>query len=227
VRRVGVARTISGMTSPYWPLIGLRLRTPDLELRWPAAADLDALAGLAAEGVHDPAVQPFAVAWTDVPPADLAHSVLQYHWSQWGSWKPLDWNLDLVADRDGTIVGAQGVGGQDFAVRREVSTGSWVGRRFQGQGIGTQMRAAVLHLAFEGLGAQAATSGAYEDNKASLAVSAKLGYCADGTERHTVRGQLALLHRLRLDQPAWQAHRSIPVQIEGLTPCLPSFGLGS
>jgi len=213
------------MTSPYWPLSGLRLRTPDLELRWPAPADLDALAGLAAEGVHDPAVQPFAVAWTDVPPADRARSVLQYHWSQWGSWQPSDWTLNLVADRDGTIVGSQGVTGRDFAVRREVSTGSWVGRRFQGQGIGTQMRAAVLHLAFEGLHAQAATSGAYEGNKASLAVSAKLGYAGDGTERHTVRGQLGLLHRLRLDQPAWQAHRSIPVQIEGLTLCLPDFGL--
>jgi RimJ/RimL family protein N-acetyltransferase len=224
---MGAACTISGMTSPYWPLTGLRLRTPDLELRWPALADLDVLAGLAAEGVHDPAVQPFAVAWTDAPPAGRARSVVQYHWSRWGSWQPSDWSLDLVADRAGTIVGSQQVAGRDFAVRREVSTGSWVGRRFQGQGIGTQMRAAVLQLAFEGLHAEAATSGAYDDNTASLAVSAKLGYAGDGTERHAVRGQLALLHRLRLDLPTWQAHRSIPVQIEGLSPCLPGFGLAS
>ena len=175
--------------------------------------------------MHDPAVQPFSVAWTDVPSAELARSVLQYYWSQWGSWRPADWTLDLVAERAGTIVGTQGIRGQDFAVRREVSTGSWVGQQFQGQGFGTQMRAAVLHLAFEGLGAQTATSGAYEDNEASLAVSARLGYTGDGTERHTVRGQLALLHRLRLDQEAWRAHRSISVQIEGLPPCLPSFGL--
>jgi hypothetical protein len=58
-------------------------------------------------------------------------------------------------------------------------------------------------------------------------VTAKLGYAGDGTERHAVRGQLALLHRLRLDLPTWQAHRSIPVQIEGLSPCLPGFGLAS
>jgi hypothetical protein len=25
--------------------------------------------------------------------------------------------------------------------------------------------------------------------------------------------------------PAWQAHRLFPVQIEGLAPCLPDFGL--
>ena len=213
------------MTSPYWPLSGLRVRTPDLELRWPSLADLDALGGLAAEGVHDAGVQPFTVPWTDAPPASRARSVLQYHWSQWGSWQPTDWTLDLVAVRAGTIVGSQGLSGADFAVRREVSTGSWVGRRFQGQGIGTQMRAAVLHLAFEGLGAQSATSGAYQDNRASLAVSRKLGYADDGIERHTVRGQLAVLRRLRLDRPAWQAHRLVPVQIEGLAPCLPDFGL--
>jgi hypothetical protein len=116
---MGAACTISGMTSPYWPLTGLRLRTPDLELRWPALADLDALAGLAAEGVHDPAVQPFAVAWTDAPPAERARSVVQYHWSRWGSWQPSDWSLDLVADRAGTIVGSQQVAGRDFAVRRD------------------------------------------------------------------------------------------------------------
>jgi hypothetical protein len=51
----------------------------------------------------------------------------------------------------GVVVGSQGIGGRDFAVLREVHTGSWLGLRYQGQGIGTQMRAAVLHLAFEGL----------------------------------------------------------------------------
>jgi hypothetical protein len=34
-----------------------------------------------------------------------------------------------------------------------------------------------------------------------------------------------VLRRLRLDRPAWQAHRRVPVQIEGLAPCLPDFGL--
>lgn len=71
---------------------------------------------------------------------------------------------------------------------REVHTGSWLGRRYQGQGIGTQMRAAVLHLALDGLGAQRAVSAAFEDNPASLGVSRKLGYRDDGIEWHVVRG---------------------------------------
>jgi RimJ/RimL family protein N-acetyltransferase len=141
------------MASSRWPLADLRLQTPELELRWPGLNDLDALAGLAAAGVHDPDVQPFMVAWTDASPEERARSTLQYHWSLWGSWKPRDWMLELAVIRDGVVAGSQGVGGRDFAMLREVHTGSWLGRRYQGQGIGTQMRAAVLHLAFDGLGA--------------------------------------------------------------------------
>jgi RimJ/RimL family protein N-acetyltransferase len=106
-----------------------------------------------------------------------------------------------------------------------VSTGSWVGRRHHGQGIGTEMRAAVLHLAFAGLQAEFATSGAFADNAASLAISRKLGYADDGVERFVVRGRPVLSRRLRLDRACWQAHRTIPVEISGLPACRSSFGL--
>ena len=87
------------------------------------------------------------------------------------------------------------------------------------------MRAAVLYLAFAGLDALYATSGAREDNAASLAVSRKHGYADDGIERHVIRGQAAVVRRLRLDRPPWEAHRRVPVEIEGLAPCLPHFGV--
>ncbi|MCM9077206.1 MULTISPECIES: GNAT family N-acetyltransferase [Streptomyces] len=209
----------------HWPLAGLRLTTPRLELRLPNLDDLAALASLAADGVHDPAVQPFTAAWTDAEPEQRARSVLQYHWSRWGEWRPEKWELNLVAVRDGTVVGTQGIGARDFSVRREVGTGSWLGRAYQRQRLGTEMRAAVLHLAFAGLGAQHAVSGAYADNAASLAVSRKLGYREDGIERHVVRSQPAVLHRLRLTAEQWQRHQLVPVKVEGLTQCLPCFGL--
>jgi len=215
------------MASSHWPLADLRLQTPDLVLRWPSLNDLHALADLAAAGVHDPEVQPFMVAWTDASPKERARSTLQYHWSCWGSWKPSDWTLELAVIRDDVVVGTQGVGAHDFAVLREVHTGSWLGRRHQGQGIGTQMRAAVLALAFDGLGARWATSAAFEDNPASLGVSRKLGYRDDGIEWHQVRGRPALTRRLRLDRASWQVTRTIPVQIHGLPPCLPLFGLSA
>jgi RimJ/RimL family protein N-acetyltransferase len=213
------------MTSPHWPLSGLSLRTPRLELRWPSLADLDALGSLAAEGVHDPAVMPFEVPWTDAPPAERARGTLQFHWSQWGSWSPSDWSLSLVADLDGTVVGTQAMGAREFAIVGEVHTGSWLGQRYHGQGIGTEMRAALLYLAFAGLRARYAWSAAFEDNPASLGVSRKLGYADDGIEFHVVRGRAVLTRRLRLDRAAWAAHQSVPVEISGLEPCLPSFGV--
>jgi len=215
---------MTGMTQ-WWPLAGLRLLTPRLELRLPTDRDLDELADLAAAGVHDPEVQPFGFPWTDVSPAERARSTVLYHWSQRGAWKPEHWSLDLVAVRDGAVVGMQGMSAADFAVLREVSTGSWLGQDHQRQGIGTEMRAALLHLAFAGLEAQYATSTAFTDNPASLGVSRKLGYADDGIQRQVSRGQPATLQRLRLDRRSWAATHSLPVTIVGLQPCLPLFGL--
>ena len=142
-----------------------------------------------------------------------------------GGLEPANWSLNLVVARDGAVVASQGMGARDYAVLREVSTGSWVGQRYHRRGIGTEMRAAVLHLAFAGLGAEYATSSAFDDNAASLAVSRKLGYADDGIERLVVRGRPVVAHRLRLDRAAWEAHRTIPVEISGLPPCLAYFGL--
>jgi len=44
-------------------------------------------------------------------------------------------------------------------------------------------------------------------------------------EWHLVRGRPALTRRLRLERADWQATQTIPVQIHGLPPCLPLFGL--
>jgi RimJ/RimL family protein N-acetyltransferase len=213
------------MSQRFWPLQALALRIGQLELRLPDQADLEALAALAFDGVHDPQLQPFAVPWTDAEPAARALGTMQYHWSCWASWRPDAWSLNLVVVRDRTVLGTQEIGAKDFARLREVSTGSWLGRQYQGQGVGTAMRAAVLALAFDGLGAQFATSGAFEDNPASMAVSRKLGYAPDGFERHLIRGRPAVMRRLRLDRQSWQAHRASEVTICGLEPCLPLFGL--
>jgi RimJ/RimL family protein N-acetyltransferase len=114
---------MAGMTD-WWPLFDLRLRTPRLELRLPTDADLDELASLAATGVHDPELMPFAFPWTDVSPAERARSVLQYHWSRRADWTPERWSLELAIVRDGVVVGTQGIGAHNFGVVREVHTGS-------------------------------------------------------------------------------------------------------
>lgn len=212
------------MTSPHWPLTGLRLHTPRLELRWPSLADLDALAALAAAGVHDPQVQPFSAAWTDVEAAELPARSLRFFWSQWASWQPANWELSLAVVHQSVVVGVQALKAADFAVLREVHTGSWIGRRYQGRGIGTEMRAAVLSLAFDGLRAEYARSTAHSDNAASLGVSRKLGYVDDGIDHLVVRGQVINAQRLLLDRATWRARRPPRVRVSGLGPCLPWFG---
>jgi RimJ/RimL family protein N-acetyltransferase len=105
-----------------------------------------------------------------------------------------------------------------------ISTFSWLGIRHHGKGIGTHMRAASLHLAFAGLGATDAISGAFDDNISSLRVSEKLGYQPDGIERLAAHGLVTTTRRLRLKRDRWEATERAPVTITGLTQCLPLFG---
>ena len=84
------------------------------------------------------------------------------------SGRRLQWHLPMAVVVDGDIVGVQAMLAEQFAVLRTVSTGSWLGRRYQGKGIGTEMRRAMLHLAFAGLGAEHALSRAFIDNDASI-----------------------------------------------------------
>ncbi|MEV0615258.1 GNAT family N-acetyltransferase [Nonomuraea sp. NPDC050404] len=208
----------------HWPVFDLRLTTPRLELRIPSYDDLDELAERALEGVHEPERTPFGVPWTDAPAAELPGNVVRYHLGVIAGWRAEEWCCNFAVVHEGRVIGIQDVKGVDFAITREVHTGSWLGRAHQGRGLGTEMRAAVLHLAFAGLGALTAVSSAFLDNPASLGVSRKLGYRQNGLSVHSIRGQRAQQQQLRLDAADFTA--PVPVEIHGLKPCLPHFGLG-
>jgi RimJ/RimL family protein N-acetyltransferase len=216
------------MLIDHYAAYGIRLRTPRLELRLPDLDDLAALADAAIEGVHDPADMPFLVPWTDAEPAARGRSVISYNLGVLGSASAANWHLPFCVVYDGTAIGIQDLSAREFGVTREVSSGSWIGLKYQGNGIGTEMRAAVLHLAFEGLGAHEAISAARDNNAASGGVSRKLGYVDDGVERWAVRGELTVHRRFRIDRAAWLAHRSVPVALDGLSErCLADLGVVS
>lgn len=210
-----------------WPLFGLRVRSAGIELRYPTDRDLVALAELAKEPIHAPDVMPFETPWSANPPAERARGVLQWHWKARGEWAEERWRLELVAVREGQVVGTQGCHGDHFAVTREVASGSWVGGAFQGQGIGTAMRRAMLHLAFAGLGATQARSAAFTDNTASRRVSEKLGYAEDGTETFDRGGEQATMVRYVLTRAVWErlSFGWPPVEVDGVEACRPLFGL--
>lgn len=212
------------MTPPDpWPLRHLVLRTPRLELRPDDDAGLVELAAEALLGVHPPGLMPFLVPWTDADPAELGPRIMQHHWSVRAAITPERWTVNFLVRCEGRVMGTQGLGSTDFAVTREVRTGSWIGLGHQGHGIGTEMRAAVLMFAFDHLGAVRARSAAFVDNPASLRVSEKLGYRRDGTEAVVRRGRRTEDVRLVVD-PEELRRPDRTLRVEGVEACLPVLG---
>ncbi len=218
-----LARYNSDMSHP-WPFFGLTLTTPSLTLCYPDDEDIAALGRLAAGGIHPPDEMPFEVPWSAADPAELPIDVAQFHWLVRGSLGADSWHLALAVVADGVVVGQQSLDADAFAVRRTVSTGSWLGRDFQGRGIGTEMRAAILQLAFAGLGAERAESSAFADNPASHAVSRALGYVEDGAEVKAVQGRSRTATRYLMTRERWLGRDRIEVEIAGLAPCLRLLG---
>lgn len=81
------------------------------------------------------------------------------------------------------------------------------------------MRVAVLALVFDHLRARAATSGAFLDNPASLAVSRKLGYRDNGVIVHDREGAPAHEQLLVLSAEDWRAVPRPAVEVEGVEDC--------
>jgi RimJ/RimL family protein N-acetyltransferase len=210
------------MTHP-WPLFDLRLRTPRLELRLPTDDDLLALAALAKGGVHDLGETPFLVPWDEGPSPAFERQFLLYWWRTRGDWSPDRWTLGLAVLADGVPIGVQDVSAEAFASRRSVNTGSWLGRAHQGRGYGTEMRAAVLWLAFEELGALAAESGYHAHNAASARVSRKLGYAPNGERLVAPRGEPLRMLLVRVTPETWRRDL-VPVTVEGMEACRGLFG---
>ncbi len=214
------------MISDHFPPLGVGLSTPRLRLRMPTDADLSALADAALRGVHDPETMPFRHPWTDQGPERLGRAVIQHNWSTMAAWTPEQWAFNAVVIFEGRVIGLQEMNAKDFAVTRQVGSGSWLTREYQGMGLGTEMRAAILHLAFEGLGALEAVTEAFDTSTASIGVSRRLGYRPNGIDHLAVRGRRVRELRYRLTRRDWEEHRTVPVEIEGLEPALPYFGVG-
>jgi RimJ/RimL family protein N-acetyltransferase len=213
------------MPHPYWPFFDLRIKTPRLELRYPDDDLMCRLAALAADGIHAPERMPFNEPWTRARRGELEVNALQHWWTRRGRLGPEDWTINFAVLEDGVPVGAQDLFAQQFPVRRSFETGSWLGRAHQGRGIGTEMRAAVLHLGFVGLGADVAETGAFDDNPESRGVTRKLGYEPNGTFVRSREGRAATLQLFRLTRATWLTRRRDDIVIENLDACLPMLDL--
>ena len=207
-----------------WPLFGLRLRTERLVLRLPTDDDLIRLMKVAKDGIHEPGMMPFGVAWSTIPSPAFERNFMQHHWGMRGSWSPDRWVLNLMAEWEGDPIGSQSIDAAAFAVDRTVHTGSWLGRAFQGRGFGKEMRSAVLGLGFDGLDARLAVTEAFLDNAASNGVSRSLGYEPNGFGSLAPEGVARETQRFRMTVEGWRSRSRPALAIEGLERCLELFG---
>ena len=151
--------------------------------------------------------------------------MIRYFSSVRAGFGPEAFDLLFAVRVGGELVGTQGLHGRDFAVTRTVETGSWLGLAHQGRGIGTRMRQAVCAYAFDHLGAEEVTSGAFLDNPASLAVSRKVGYRPNGVVRLKRRdGEMALNQKLVLTPADLVAGE--PLEVVGAEDLRRFLGLG-
>jgi RimJ/RimL family protein N-acetyltransferase len=214
--------TVSGQRS-YWPLFDLIVRTPRLEIRLPREEEFGALLAVIEEGIHDPATMPFTTPFTDrqLPARDRESA--QWWWRQRAEWSPDKWNFTGAVFVEGQVIGVQDIRATLFAQVRSVETGSWLGTRHQGRGLGKEMRQAILHLAFAGLGAEEAHSGAFDDNAASLGTSRAVGYVDNGESRMARRNGVGRILNVRLDRERWVPTRRDDIELIGLEGCLDMF----
>ncbi len=210
------------MGHPHWPLFDLAIRTPRVELRYPDDSLLAEMATLAMGEIHPPETMPFGKPWTDVPAEHRGRGAMVFVWRTRASWSAEEWHCPFVTIVEGRVVGMQSIQAHRFRQTRTVTSGSWLGLSHQGRGIGKEMRAAVIQLAFVGLDALRCESAAFEDNLASLGVSRALGYVDNGDVIHPRRDGASRMINLVLPRDAWTPRDD--VAISGLDACRDMFG---
>lgn len=225
------------MTSPDAPLtipfvslyspLDVRVVTPRLELRGATDDLLERLAPLVRSGkaMADPPPWDDPCPFYEPDPDVRVRKWLQGIWRGRGTVSPERWRLYFVVIVDGEPIAQQDLTGDEFNAFGTVETTSWVSSDARQRGIGTEMRSAILHLAFEGLRAAEAHSEAAVDNAGSNRVSERLGYERNGTAWATHQGEPVLGQRWRLGRETWATQRRDDIAMSGVAECRAALGL--
>lgn len=215
------------MVSNY-PPFDVRVVTPRLELRGATDHLLERLSPAVRDGKADAEPAPFddPMSLYEHDPDLRVRKWLQAIWRMRGSIEPDLWRLYFVVMLDEQPIGMQDLIGSQFPSFGTVFSFSWLSSDARQRGLGTEMRSAMLHLAFSGLNAKEAHSEAFFDNHGSNLVSQRLGYQPNGTTWATRRGQPAQLHRWRLTHDDWQRQRRDDIELHGVENCRATLGIG-
>ncbi|MCX8555063.1 GNAT family protein [Mycolicibacterium mucogenicum] len=199
--------------------------TPVLRLCHVTDELADELAQLAAKGIHDPATMPFTVPWTDAVSPDLERNTVQYFRQTRAEVSTEHWDVPMAVIVGGDAVGVCTVTANGFPASRNVCTGSWLGRRYQGRGLGREMRTAALQLIFAGFDADVARTAAWHDNAASLGVTRSLPYVQTGSSRQSRRGVFDTMLEFTMTRAQWEQLRRRDIELIGVDPVVDQLGL--
>ncbi|PWH07298.1 N-acetyltransferase [Brachybacterium endophyticum] len=204
------------------PPFALRVRSGALTMRMLRDEDMPEYAALLRRPVFAVPDAPHVFPWYARDEEERVREALRFQWRLRSELHPEKWTLPFGIWVDGRLVGCQDLGATAFAVRRVVTSGSWLTLDQQGRGYGSLMRRTVLALAFDHLGAVRAESAAVVGNARSYGVSHACGYEHNGTEVIEQAGR-AIEHQRFVVTPATFRRGDAEVQVEGLTPALRSL----
>lgn len=213
-------------TSSAYPPLNVQVHTPRLSLLGATDELLERLVPTVRKGVVTEPPWPFddpASLYEDGPEREWRW--LRGIWLGRGRVNESQWRLYFVVVVDGEPVGMQDLIGIDFATFGTVTTFSWLDPDLRGRGLGKEMRQAVLHLAFEGIGARESSSDAFFDNHASNRVSQALGYVPNGVTWDTRRGEPARIKQWLLTREQWAERRRDDIELVAVRECLPVLGI--
>lgn len=211
----------------WYPPFDVRVVTPRLQLVGATDEMLDRLAPIVHAGgaTADPPPWDDPNSFYEADPDVRVAKWMQGVWRGRGVSGPERWRLYFAVVVDGEPVGTQDLIGEDFSVFRGVESSSWIAAEMRGRGIGAEARAAILHLAFEGLGAGEANSVASTNNVASNRISEQLGYVPNGSDWATHQGVPTPGQRWLLTRERWAERLRDDIELHGLEPTKTFLGM--
>ncbi|MHB2252754.1 GNAT family N-acetyltransferase, partial [Corynebacterium aurimucosum] len=130
-----------------WAPFKLTVRVGELSLRVLRDSDIAAIHGVSAAEIFGEPLPGYTFPWLKEKPDP------SFRWAHRAQMSPEEWSLDFGVHLDGEVIGSVDLRAQNFPDNHEVVTGSWIYHRYQGRGIGTQIRHAVAVFCFDYLGA--------------------------------------------------------------------------
>jgi RimJ/RimL family protein N-acetyltransferase len=168
---------------------------------------------------------PFSIPWTDLPSPQMEQEAMRFYWRGRAGTTSSSWRLMFAVVVDGDVVGSTELFADEFPTLRQFTTGSWLGRRFHGRGLGKEIRLASLALGFDGFDSDLALTDVWHDNGPSRGVTESLGYEFEGRRRALRRGVADDMLSYRMPRSHWDTMRRDDITLVGVDAARAFLGL--